>query len=297
MYRRVLVSACTSSPHDNVPADPPASPLSEKTTTRVTEAGKDALYALFTGPPMWARNTTLPRVNTNTNLDTIISKYYLRRDQADCQVQNWKGVVYEHTQVTLITKPGDVESSITDSLSMPFAEYITTFLEDLLSGKEVVPASLDPLNLCGMTKTQSLLFKAALVFLWHSSNHGCNNMLVMYLKQLSAMASEIFPNTATKMLDVELCFGVGIERWKEVKIQEWMGFHSTVDYGSTARILNYSFGHLGIYLSNVLYAVWSLLFVDKERLEIEIVTTDLPHKRSLPVVHYVDGWTLQRASQ
>ena len=47
---------------------------------------------------------------------------------------------------------------------------------------------------------------------------------------------------------------------------------------------------------NVLFVVWSLLLVDNERPEVEIVTSDLIHKCSLPVVYYVAGWTLQRAS-
>ena len=42
--------------------------------------------------------------------------------------------------------------------------------------------------------------------------------------------------------------------------------------------------------------MWSLLLVDNEQPEVEIVTSDRVHKRSLPVVYYVAGWTLQRAS-
>ena len=36
--------------------------------------------------------------------------------------------------------------------------------------------------------------------------------------------------------------------------------------------------------------------MDNEQPEIEIVTSDLVHKLSLPVVYYAAGWTLQRAS-
>ena len=56
------------------------------------------------------------------------------------------------------------------------------------------------------------------------------------------------------------------------------------------------FGHLSMYVFNVLFVAWPLLLVDNEQPEVEIVTSDLVHKCSLPVLCYVAGWTLQRAS-
>jgi hypothetical protein len=56
------MSAYPSSPHDNVPADLPSSPSSKNTTTRITKAGKDALFAYFNGPPTsLQRGNPLPR--------------------------------------------------------------------------------------------------------------------------------------------------------------------------------------------------------------------------------------------
>ena len=200
------------------------------------------------------------------------------------------------SQITLIVAPGDIEAAITDSLSMPFSEFITKFIGDLLSGGEVVPGSSDLSHFCGMAGTRSPSFKAALAFLRDNPEHGCNKILVMYFKRLSAMAAEIFPKTAAKILDVELSVGVGVERHKEDRIKEWMELHSSIDYGSLTRLADSFFGRLGMYVFNVLFAVWSLLLVDNERPEVEIVTSDLVHKRSLPVLYYVAGWTLQRAS-
>ena len=74
-------------------------------------------------------------------------------------------MAYENTQVTLVVQPGDIEAAIADSLSMPFSEFITKFVGDLLSGGEVVPGSSDLSNFCGMTETRSPSFKAVLAFL------------------------------------------------------------------------------------------------------------------------------------
>jgi len=100
----------------------------------ITKAGKDALFAYFNGPPKWTRNTNMPRINTNPDLDAIINEHNLRRNQAAHQLRNWKGVAYENTQVTLVVEPGDIEAAIADSLSMPFSEFILKFVRDLLSG-------------------------------------------------------------------------------------------------------------------------------------------------------------------
>ena len=71
-----------------------------------------------------------------------------------------------------------------------------------------------------MTKTRSPSFKAALAFLRDNHDHGCNTILVMYLKQLSAMAAEVFPKTAATILNVELTFGVGAKRHKGDRIKD-----------------------------------------------------------------------------
>ena len=111
-------------------------------------------------------------------------------------------MAYENTQVTLVVEPGDIEAAIADSLSMPFSEFITEFVGDLLSGGEVVPGLPDLPNFCGMTETRSPSFKAALAFLWDNHDDGCNKILLMYLKRLSAMAAEVFPKTAANILDI-----------------------------------------------------------------------------------------------
>ena len=131
-------------------------------------------------------------------------------------------------------------------------------------GVEAVPGSSDLSNLYGMTETWSPSFKAALAFLRDNHDHGCNKILVMYLKRLSVMVVEVFPRTAAKVLDVKLTFGVGVEWYKKERIKDWMGFHSSIDYGSVTRLKNPLFGHVGMYVFNVLFATWSLLFVDNE---------------------------------
>ena len=138
-----------------------------------------------------------------------------------------------------------------------------------------------------MTETRSPSFNAALVFLWDNHDHGCNKILVMYLKRLSVMVVEVFPRTAAKVLDVKLTFGVGVEWYKKERIKDWMGFHSNIEYGSVTRLMDPLFGNLGMYAFNVLFMAWSLLLVDNERPENEIVPSNLVHKRSFPVLYYV----------
>ena len=51
-------------------------------------------------------------------------------------------MAYENTQVALVVEQGDIEAAIADSLSMPFAEFITKFVGDLLSGGRLCPDRL-----------------------------------------------------------------------------------------------------------------------------------------------------------
>ena len=41
--------------------------------------------------------------------------------------------MYATTELALVVEPGDVEAAIADSLSVPFSEFITNFVGDLLS--------------------------------------------------------------------------------------------------------------------------------------------------------------------
>ena len=95
-------------------------------------------------------------------------------------------------------------------------EFIMKVLNDINAGGEVLPGSLDLSNLCEIAKMQAPSFKVTLAFLRDSPDHKCNRILVMYLKQFSAMAAEVFPKTATKIMDVEMSFGVGV-KWSGKK--------------------------------------------------------------------------------
>ena len=60
------------------------------------------------------------------------------------------------------------------------------------------------------------------------------------------MAAELFTKTAAKILDIKLTFSVGVERYKADKTKDWIGFHSSIDYGSVDRLTDLLFGHLGM---------------------------------------------------
>ena len=61
-------------------------------------------------------------------------------------------------------------------------------------------------------------------------------------------------------------------------------------------MLEETFAYLGEFLANALFFVWCRSSVDDDRPEIIIPDNCLVSKFSLPVLYYVAGWTLQRAS-
>ena len=89
----------------------------------------------------------MTRINTNPDLDAIINEHNLRRDHAARQLQNWKGMAYENTQVTLVIEPGDIEAAIADSLSMPFSEFTLKFtIAEALDRPNILSSSPEKLN-------------------------------------------------------------------------------------------------------------------------------------------------------
>ncbi len=110
--------------------------------TQITKEGKDELWAYF-DKKNWARNTPMPRANVDTALDGIINKFKLQRDQASRQLLKWKAAKYQNTQVCILLNPGDIEKSISESISMSPEAFMTKFLHDINHGRDVVTGSTD----------------------------------------------------------------------------------------------------------------------------------------------------------
>ena len=82
---------------------------------------------------------------------------------------------------------------------------------------------------------------------------------------------------------------------KEI-VAKWKGEHHTIDIPLNMNLTADGFASVGLFLCWCIYFLWSRLFVDEQRPQIQIPADTLVVAYSRPVVYYVAGWTLQRAS-
>jgi hypothetical protein len=58
-----------------------------------------------------------------------------------------------------------------------------------------------------------------------------------------------------------------------------------------------SFGHLGRFLYNIIFMAWTRLVCGHTKPPVEFLVDCLVSKHARPVIYYVTGWTLYRASK
>ena len=113
------------------------------------------------------------------------------------------------------------------------------------------------------------------------------------MNKLTNLEKELFPQQSSALTNKELDFLKGYRQLKKTIIDKWKPLCTTIALPKKT-ISDISFR--SNYLLTCLYSIWSRLFVDDDRAEIEIPNKDLVGKFSRPPVYYMSGWTLQRAS-
>ncbi|KAL9184799.1 hypothetical protein ACHAXT_002576 [Thalassiosira profunda] len=272
------------------PAAPDTVPPAPK-ATRITKEAKAALYAHFTRIK-WPRNKQMPKVNTDSGLDAIITRFGLERKQASRQLRNWKGERYDNSQVKIILNPEDIEATINDSISMSVPKFVTQTLDDIYEKRGVKGSADATLFHRDLQEGDA----PTLQFIRDHPAHGCNALLVEYMRKLNRLAGELFPKGAAELAKVELQFLRGANEAKRGLVEQWKGLHSSIALPDAQRLSPSAFGYFGVWLFNCMFAVWQLLLVEDEKADIEIPTANLVGKYSRSVVYYVAGWALQRTS-
>ena len=295
-----VVSALTdnSSGPENGPA-PEASansaPPPDTKLTRITAAAKAELFRHFTTVG-YKRNTRMPKNNADKSLDVVIEKFGLKRDQVSRQLRNWKGINFENSQVKMIINPEDIEDSVYQGLSEDSLEaWVTCVLGDIVARRDV-DGSIDATNYLHSIHDQNSAQLFAVKFVHKNSLHACNSLLVSYFKKLTSLAGELFPQSASRVGGQELEFLARDRMLKKEIVAKWKGEHHTVDIPLNMNLTADGFASVGLFLCWCIYFLWSRLFVDEQRPQIQIPADTLVVAYSRPVVYYVAGWTLQRAS-
>ena len=111
---------------------------------RISEDAKKALFNYFDGCD-FPINDLLPRHNSpgHAELDTIISRFGLQRDQAARQLRKWKESKF-HIDANLFTSsPAELAQQIAGRISLSPLEILVTTLEGMIPGDSVIHKSRD----------------------------------------------------------------------------------------------------------------------------------------------------------
>ena len=137
---------------------------------------------------------------------------------------------------------------------------------------------------------------AIVKFVHGCPNHVCHQLLVSYFKKLTSLAAEEFPQSASQVGKRELDFLSKNRLVQRGIVAKWNSEYSTVGLNGKPPLTQVSFGRVGLFLCQCIYFLWSRLLVDEQRPPIEIPSNVLVGQFARPLVYYVAGWTLQRAS-
>ena len=94
----------------------------------------------------------------------------------------------------------------------------------------------------------------------------------------------------------ELEFLARDRRLKKEIVGKWKAAYDSIDFPPNKKLTAEAFASVGVFLLWCIYFLWSRLFVDEQRPQIQIPADTLVAAYFRPVVYYVAGWTLQRAS-
>ena len=262
----------------------------QQRTKQITKEAKDDLRKYFTGPPKWPRNKQMPKIGTDGELDQIIARHCLKRNQASRQLRHFKEKEYSHSQIDLIINPEIIEQSIRDSLSMSSVDLVVSLCSQIIDGANST-ASSDSVIFWSVIYDMGESAVGVVEYLAKNAEHQCVHLLSNLIDGFTQIAAEEFPKLACDLLDSEIQFNKKrISRRNEVFVPLWLESHSTIH--PAASLTREEFGYLGMHLEACLLFEWSDASVDSHRPVIEFPDTNLVGKFAMPVLYYVAGWTL-----
>eukprot|EP00984_Skeletonema_dohrnii_P013631 scaffold5653_cov95-Skeletonema_dohrnii-CCMP3373.AAC.6 len=272
----------------------PAAPEATK-TKRITAKAKEALIKYF-NESKWPRNKKMTKANGDAGIDKIINEFGLERKQASYQLSKWKKATYEKAQVEILIDSTDaIKEAIEESMSETPEDFVVNFLDVMIDAGEI-EGSVDTTNLIQSLSTQPDLNikRIALRHIKNNRNHTCFKSLVSYLNDLIQAMAEELPALASKVSVSEIKFSSRKEAAKKRRIEQWIGVYN--DMPGDKKLSPMMFAYFGMFVAECLFFVWVHSTIDNELPPVEIPLQNLVAKYSMPVIYYVAGWTLQRAS-
>lgn len=270
-------------------------PKNKPAVTPITAAAKSALHAYFIKAD-WPRNKLLPKGNDfpKSDVGVIASEFQLVRDQVVWQLAKYKKERFEHTQVTVIMNPSDLGQRMRDSLSMNASEFISQTLKRIFDPKPEYGTEFN-----SHSSAINMLPPVVHTYLSLLADSPENSSSILLSNLVDFWTDEMamrFPKTAAGIPNAQLEF----EKSKEMNMHTFIdNFMNEYDSSGLLEkdIPKLMFGHLGAFLHLSVFMAWSNLVSNYEKPPVRFPAECLVGKYAKPVIYYVAGWTIFRASK
>ena len=265
-------------------------------TTPITAAAKSALFKHFKDQD-WKMNILLPKGNAfpgNIQLAEIVNKFNLKRDQVARQLRNYKNEVLGHTQVNILLGTDDLRQRVRDNLTFTSLEFVSETLKRICHLQPAYGSDFN--NYCSTIDCFPSITKTYIGMLAGSPTNSCVALLVSLVDFWIDEMAEIFPKTSAGIPNAQIDF----EKRKDANMHTFIDTFMDKEYESSGiykDISKKSFGDLGAFLHVVLFMSWSHSVCKFEKPPVEFPTDCLVGKYARPVIYYVAGWTLYKASK
>ena len=276
-------------------AEAETTPKNKPAVTPITAAAKSALRAYFIKAD-WPRNQLLPKGNDfpKSDVGVIANEFQLVRDQVVRQLANYKKERFDHTQVTVIMNPSDLGQRMRESLSMNATEFISQTLKRICDPKPEYGTEFNSHS--SAINMLPPVVHTFLSLLADSPENSCSILLSNLVEYWTDEMAMRFPKTAAGIPNAQLEFEKSKERNMHTFIDNFVN-----EYDSSGLlekdIPKLMFGHLGGFLHVSIFMAWSNLVSNYEKPPVQFPTDCLVGKYAKPVIYYVAGWTIFRASK
>lgn len=274
------------------PAEQPA-PNKEQRTI-ITNDAKLSLRAYFIDEN-WPLNRNLPlgaAFNTGALAD-IMNKFGLNRAQVARQLNNYKKTKYQHTQLNIIMGSSDLENMLRDGLTMSTSEFVARTLNRMCNPQPADGKDFN--NILMALNNYPPEARVYLSLIAGSPENSCFGLLVGLVEYWTIAMAENLPKTAGGLPNAELEF---VKRREGNMCTFLHAFKKEYDSSGLADVLSEEkFGNLGRFVHVLLFMTWLAKVCDYEKPPIEVPVDCLVGKYAQPVIYYVAGWTLFRATK
>jgi hypothetical protein len=269
---------------------------------RITGEAKKEFHEYF-DKVNWTRNRKLPGNGRLPELDQIITKYGLKREQASRQLLNWKKKRYEFAGRVFSLDTDIIREIVDDHMTMEPFDFVMSAIEDMMPPNEKKStrkkdefSQLFCETFGDQEQGEAPSLGPEVLTLFINPELDFVDYFTTIPKGYSDLAVKCFPKTATMVDDAE--FDFTLERRRNTYGGWWEDFYEIVEESRRTGYMPVACESLSkidwrtpfLRVEEQLYFQWSTQNYEANMPPIKIALEAEVHEYSKGVLYYTAGW-------